>query len=57
MKIECQECGAEINIPEDAVVGEIITCAECGADFEISSKSNEKVEVKTAETMAEDWGQ
>ena len=32
-KIECQECGAEISVPEDAVVGEIITCPDCGGEY------------------------
>ncbi len=27
----CPECDAGINVPEDAVEGEIVTCAECGA--------------------------
>ncbi len=57
MKIECNDCGAEINLPEDAIVGEIVTCPDCGGDFEIVSKSAEKVELKPAETVGEDWGQ
>jgi alpha-aminoadipate/glutamate carrier protein LysW len=55
-KVECQECGADINLPADAVVGEIVTCPDCGGDFEIASKG-EKVELKPAETVGEDWGQ
>lgn len=55
-KIECQECGAEISVPEDAVTGEIVTCPDCGGDYEIS-KENDKVELKPAETVGEDWGQ
>jgi len=58
MKVECQDCGAEISVPEDAVVGEILTCPDCGGDFEIASKaSGEKVQLKPAETVGEDWGQ
>jgi alpha-aminoadipate carrier protein LysW len=56
-KIECQECGADINVPEDAVVGEIVTCPDCGGDYEIATKTADKVEVKLAETVGEDWGQ
>jgi alpha-aminoadipate carrier protein LysW len=56
-KVECQECGADISVPEDAVVGEIVTCPDCGGDYEIASKSGDKVELKTAETVGEDWGQ
>jgi len=56
-KVECQECGAEISVPEDAVVGEIVTCPDCGGDYEIANRAGDKVELKTAETVGEDWGQ
>ena len=56
-KVECQECGANINVPDDAVAGEIVTCPDCGGDFEIASKRDDKVELKPAETVGEDWGQ
>jgi alpha-aminoadipate carrier protein LysW len=57
MKVECQECGAEINIPDDTVIGEIVTCPDCGADFEIASKIKGEVILKPAESVGEDWGQ
>ena len=57
LKVECQECGANISVPEDVVVGEIVTCPDCGGDYEIASKSGDKVELKQAETVGEDWGQ
>ena len=57
MKIECQDCGGEINIPDDAMVGEVITCPDCGADFEIESNSKGKVVLTPAETLGEDWGE
>jgi alpha-aminoadipate/glutamate carrier protein LysW len=54
---ECKDCGAEIKVPNDSVVGEIVTCPDCGADFEITSKAGEKIELKPAESVGEDWGQ
>ncbi|MDQ3872324.1 MAG: lysine biosynthesis protein LysW [Thermoproteota archaeon] len=56
-KFECQECGAEISVPQDAVKGEIITCPDCGGEYEIASKTEEGVDLKPAETVGEDWGQ
>ena len=56
-KIECQECGADISVPADAVVGEIVTCPDCGGDFEIASKTQDTLGLKPAETVGEDWGQ
>ena len=55
--VECQECGAEVNVLEDAVVGEIVTCPDCGAEYEITSKVGDKPELKAAERVGEDWGQ
>lgn len=57
MKTQCQECGAEINVPDDMMIGEILTCPDCGGDFELASKSEAKLELKPAETVGEDWGQ
>ncbi|MFY3741368.1 MAG: alpha-aminoadipate carrier protein LysW [Candidatus Nitrosomirales archaeon] len=57
MKVNCKECDKELNVPDDAVKGEIVTCPDCGSDFEIVSVSNKKVELKTAEKVGEDWGE
>ena len=52
----CAECDANVNIPNDAVEGEIVTCAECGASFELG-KTTDGFELKPAQTVGEDWGQ
>ncbi len=57
MKVSCKECDKELNVPNDAVKGEIVTCPDCGFDFEIVSVSNSKVELKPAEKVGEDWGE
>ena len=36
--MNCPECDANLNIPDDAAVGEIVSCADCGADYEIARK-------------------
>ena len=36
--MNCPECDAELIIPQDAAVGEIVSCGDCGADYEISKK-------------------
>ena len=53
--MNCPECDAKLNIPEDASVGEIVSCPDCGADFEISKKEGSNIELKQAETVGEDW--
>ncbi len=55
--MECPECGANLTIPDDASVGEIISCPDCGADYEISKKDGSNVELKQAESVGEDWGE
>jgi len=57
MNIECKDCGVQITVTQDSMVGEIITCPDCGADFEITLKTGELIEIKPAESVGEDWGQ
>ena len=57
MNIECKDCGEQITVTQDSMVGEIITCPDCGADFEITLKKGELIEIKPAESVGEDWGQ
>lgn len=57
MKVNCQECDKELNVPDDAVKGEIVTCPDCGSDFEIANVNKNKVELKPAEKVGEDWGE
>ena len=55
--MNCPECDAKLNIPEDAAVGEIVSCPDCGADYEISKKEGSNIELKQAESVGEDWGE
>jgi len=55
--MKCPECDADLNIPEDTTVGEIVSCSDCGADYEISKIDGSTVEIKEAETVGEDWGE
>ncbi len=55
--MNCPECDATMNIPDDASVGEIISCYDCGADFEITKRDGANTEIKHAESVGEDWGE
>lgn len=57
VKTNCSECDKELNIPSDSIKGEIVTCPDCGSDFEIASIEGNKVELKPAEKVGEDWGE
>ena len=34
---QCPICDADIELPDDAVEGELLTCPECGSELEVIS--------------------
>ena len=52
---ECPVCGADVEIADDAVQGELITCPECGVELEVLSIN--PPEVAEAPQEEEDWGE
>jgi len=57
MESKCNECNAQIIIPNDAVSGEIVTCPDCGLNLEVTKNTDGKVILKEAEKVGEDWGE
>jgi len=57
LKAKCPECDADLDVPDDAIDGEIISCPDCGMDFEVTIKEGSGVELKPAEIEGEDWGE
>lgn len=56
MKVfECVECGANVELGNDVIVGEIAQCNECGAELEVVSLDPPKTELCPEEE--EDWGE
>lgn len=55
MKATCPECGAEFDIPEDVMVGEIIICPECGVELEVVRL--DPPVLAPAPEVEEDWGE
>jgi alpha-aminoadipate carrier protein LysW len=51
----CPECNADVRIPKDAMVGEIVPCADCGAELEILAL--EPLSLELAPAVQEDWGE
>jgi len=52
---QCPECAAELSLPADTVVAEIVVCPDCGAELEVMSV--DPVEVDLAPDVEEDWGE
>ncbi len=57
MKVICQECGGKIDVPNDVIVGEIISCPDCGTEYEVAQINNDNIQLKIAENIGEDWGE
>ena len=54
----CLECDAQLNVPGDAIQGEIVTCKDCGTAFELVRQSDTGVfALRQAELEEEDWGE
>ncbi len=57
MDTKCAECDAGLEVPKDAIPGEIVSCKECGVEYEVSEVRNGTVMLKPAEKAEEDWGE
>jgi alpha-aminoadipate/glutamate carrier protein LysW len=53
----CKECGANLDVPSDAIVGEIVSCKDCSSEYEVAEISSGNVLLKPAEQVGEDWGE
>jgi alpha-aminoadipate carrier protein LysW len=45
MSLECPECGAAVQLPEDVLAGEILACANCAVDLDVVSANPPEVMV------------
>lgn len=54
--VKCEECDAEIKVPEDSIEGEIVSCPDCGSSYELV-KNEGGFTTKPAQVVGEDWGQ
>ncbi len=52
---ECPVCGAEIELAEGTVLGELLECSDCGTELEITGLDPE--ELSEAPQEEEDWGE
>ncbi len=53
--VSCLECGGEVEVGTDAIVGEIIACPDCGVEMEVTSLN--PLTVALAAEVEEDWGE
>jgi alpha-aminoadipate carrier protein LysW len=57
MVYECKDCGANLEIPNNFINGEIIGCGDCGLDYVIESNDTSNYQIKELLIEGEDWGE
>ncbi len=57
MNTSCKECGAALSVPNDAIVGELVSCKDCSTEYEVAEIAGGNVLLKPAEQVGEDWGE
>lgn len=53
--VPCPECEAEIELPSDVLLGEIVECEDCSAELEVTRL--DPLTVELAPEVEEDWGE
>jgi len=53
----CPDCDAEIEVPEDVMVGELVSCPDCGLDLEVVKVEENNIELQRISIEKEDWGE
>lgn len=56
-KVICPDCAAEFDVPDDVMVGEIVSCPDCGLDLEVEKVEGNTVELQKISIEKEDWGE
>jgi len=58
MKIaRCPDCDAELEAPEDVMLGEILSCPDCGLELEVKQIKGGSLELQELGIEGEDWGE
>ena len=54
--LKCPICGGPVEVPDDAMPGELIE-HECGVTLEVSKTPTGELVLKPFEGVQEDWGE
>ncbi len=56
---KCPDCDAELDVPVDVKMGEILSCPGCGLELEIKhmTKGGECIDLQELTLEGEDWGE
>ena len=53
----CPDCDAELEVPKDVMLGEILSCLDCGLEFEVKRIDGDRLELQELAIEGEDWGE
>ena len=53
----CIECGADIQISEKMLQGEIVSCPDCGNDYVVEMDENGKKTLESLDFEGDDFGE
>ncbi len=53
----CMDCGADLDVPNDSLKGEIIGCPDCGLDYVIEVDESGSKQLQELMLDGEDWGE
>jgi alpha-aminoadipate carrier protein LysW len=56
-KSKCPDCDADIDVPADTEVGEIVSCSGCGLELEVKTIKDGCVDLQELTIEGEDWGE
>ena len=54
---KCPECDAELVIPNDVMLGEILSCLDCGLELEVKQIEGNNIKLQELVIDGEDWGE
>ena len=53
----CIDCLANIEVPSDAIAGEIVSCEDCGLDYVVVEDKLGRFCLQELTIEGEDWGE
>jgi len=56
-KTKCPDCDADLDVPQDTEMGEIVSCPGCGLELEVKQVKGGCVDLQELTIEGEDWGE
>jgi alpha-aminoadipate carrier protein LysW len=56
-RVRCPDCNAELEVPQEVALGEILSCPGCGLELEVKKVNGGSLELEEIAIEGEDWGE